>query len=330
VPLHSTELGAAIDQITLPATLKLTPEHAFIAQSMGTKLPLLPVHGKEENVLFHSLVLAAPQGPLNFDSMAIEWCKHVDGKAIFPKLPVYLRKHFADWERNQKLRKAVSGAAAQLARLEALNRHTVPASLPAPAPAPAASPPTRTIPAFIHPTPVLANAILPTSALLTSALLPTTVLANLILPISTFPTSAFPTSALTTSAILPPVCTAPSTIAGGQGGRSYSLMGAAERKGAAAVPWTAAPFGAQPVYHAQMPSAPFGMRAVSCAQLVGGVLIGAPQPAQPPAQLEQRRHGDRGPDMAQRAPRVCKSCMGASCPGKWRSSKCPLFVAPTE
>mmetsp|Transcript_7022 Transcript_7022/g.18336 ORF Transcript_7022/g.18336 Transcript_7022/m.18336 type:complete len:138 (-) Transcript_7022:84-497(-) len=96
VPLHSTELGAAIDQITLPATLKLTPEHAFIAKSMGTKLPLLPVHGKEENVLFHSLVLAAPPGPLNFDSMAIEWCKHADGKAIFPKLPVYLRTHFAD------------------------------------------------------------------------------------------------------------------------------------------------------------------------------------------------------------------------------------------
>ncbi|KAJ1633187.1 hypothetical protein T492DRAFT_904426 [Pavlovales sp. CCMP2436] len=204
VPLHSTELGAAIDQITLPATLKLTPEHAFIAKSMDTKLPLLPVHGKEDNVLFHSLVLAAPPGPLNFDSMAIEWCKHADGKAIFPKLPVYLREHFADWERNQKVRKAVSGAAAQLARLEALNRHTAPASLPAPIPATAASPPTRTIPAFIHPTPVLVNVILPTSALLTSALLPTTVLANPILPISTFPTSAFPTSALPTSVILPP------------------------------------------------------------------------------------------------------------------------------
>ncbi|KAJ1626295.1 hypothetical protein T492DRAFT_878692 [Pavlovales sp. CCMP2436] len=195
VPLPSTELGAAIDHITL------TPEHAFIAKSMGIKLPLLLVHGKEENVLFHSLVLAAPPGPLNFDSMAIERCKHADGKAIFPKLP-------------------------------ALNCHTTPASLPAPAPAPAASPPTRTIPAFIHPTPVLTNAILPTSALLTSALLPTTVLANPILPISTFPTSAFPT---------PPSPPPPSSLP---------------------------PFGAQPVYHAQMPSAPFGMRAVSCAQHV--------------------------------------------------------------
>jgi hypothetical protein len=33
------------------------------------------VVGKEENQLFEKLVLTAPQGPINFEQMAIEWCK---------------------------------------------------------------------------------------------------------------------------------------------------------------------------------------------------------------------------------------------------------------
>jgi hypothetical protein len=41
------------------------------------------VVGKEENQLFERLVLAAPQGSINFDQMAIEWCKNVDAVNIF-------------------------------------------------------------------------------------------------------------------------------------------------------------------------------------------------------------------------------------------------------
>ena len=88
---------------------------------MNTKLPLLPVVGKEENRLFEKLVLSAPQGPINFEQMAIEWCKKVDGINIFPKLPVYLRTHYTKWQRNQRVRDAVAKAAPGEARLREIN-----------------------------------------------------------------------------------------------------------------------------------------------------------------------------------------------------------------
>ena len=50
-------------------------------------------------------------GPLNFEAMAIEWCKHVDGVDVWPKLPVYLRVHHASWEQNNRVRAAVREAA---------------------------------------------------------------------------------------------------------------------------------------------------------------------------------------------------------------------------
>ena len=90
---------------------------------MGTKLPLLPVVGKEECQLFERLVITAPQGPINFEQMAIEWCKEVDAVNIFPKLTVYLRNHYSKWQRNQRqrVRDAVAKAAPGETRLRELN-----------------------------------------------------------------------------------------------------------------------------------------------------------------------------------------------------------------
>ena len=88
---------------------------------MNTKLPLLPVVGKDEHQLFEKLVLTAPQGPHNFEQMAIEWCKKVDAVNIFPKLPVYLRTHYTKWQRNQRVRDAVAKAAPGEARLREIN-----------------------------------------------------------------------------------------------------------------------------------------------------------------------------------------------------------------
>ena len=91
--IHSQELAEAIQNIELDkelSTYRLTADQQYLCKTMNTKLPLLPVVGKEENRLFERLVLAAPQGPINFEQMAIEWCKKVDGVDIFPKLPVYL------------------------------------------------------------------------------------------------------------------------------------------------------------------------------------------------------------------------------------------------
>ncbi|KAJ1624459.1 hypothetical protein T492DRAFT_881800 [Pavlovales sp. CCMP2436] len=247
VPLHSAELGAAIKQIPLPAAFKLTPEQAFVAKSAGTKLSLLPVYGKEESMLFHALLLAAPSGPtaIDFDSMAIEWCKHVDCNAIFPKLPVYLRKHYNDWNRNQKVRKAVGGAAAQVAQLKALNRHTAPAPLPAPAPAPTVAPftaapaiaaPVRA--ASVHATPVSSTPVL--AAPVRAA--PVLATPALVAPVSSI--AARVRAAPILAALAAPVSSTPVFAARG-------------------IPMA---IGAPLVFHARMASAASAMRAASCAQ----------------------------------------------------------------
>ena len=60
--------------------------------------------------------------------MAIEWCKHVDGAAIFPKLPAYLRTYHTKWQRNQRVRDAVAQAAPGEQRLKELNVTMLPSS----------------------------------------------------------------------------------------------------------------------------------------------------------------------------------------------------------
>jgi hypothetical protein len=124
VAIHSHELAEAINNIELDQELSkysLTADQQYLCKTMNTKLPLLPVVGKEENRLFEKLVLSAPQGPINFEQMAIEWCKKVDGINIFPKLPVYLCTHYTKWQQNQRVRDAVAKAATGEARLREIN-----------------------------------------------------------------------------------------------------------------------------------------------------------------------------------------------------------------
>ena len=62
-------------------------DQQYLFKTMGTKPPLLPVVGKEECQLFERLVVTAPQGPINFEKMVIEWCKYVDAVNIFYRSP---------------------------------------------------------------------------------------------------------------------------------------------------------------------------------------------------------------------------------------------------
>ena len=69
VAIHSPELADAIADIKLEKQSPkywLTADQRYLCKTMNTKLPLLPVVGKEENHLFERLALTAPQGPLNF------------------------------------------------------------------------------------------------------------------------------------------------------------------------------------------------------------------------------------------------------------------------
>jgi hypothetical protein len=122
--VHSPELADAINNIKLEKEIleyRLTADQQYLCKTMNTKLPLLPVVGKEENQLFEGLVLTARQRPLNFEQMAIKWCKEVDAVNNFPKLPVYLQTHYSKWQRNQRVRDAVAKAAPGEARLHELN-----------------------------------------------------------------------------------------------------------------------------------------------------------------------------------------------------------------
>jgi hypothetical protein len=68
-------------------------------------------------------------GAFNADRMALEWCQYVDGKTIFPKLPVYLRAYFDKYLRNRRVKDAVSGMKSDIELLEQLNKELVPKNL---------------------------------------------------------------------------------------------------------------------------------------------------------------------------------------------------------
>ena len=121
--MHSAELQAAVDAIELDHDPELSDELKYLCKSMGTKLPFLPVHGEAEYRTFARFIHDM-QHPYNYDQMAIEWCKHVDGKGIWPKLPVYLRTYHRQFERNQRVRDAVRNAKSGADRLKALNQET--------------------------------------------------------------------------------------------------------------------------------------------------------------------------------------------------------------
>ena len=149
VRIHSSVLDAALKTIIIAPEVKAkyTSEQRYLCESMGTPAPLLPVHGEAECRLFDDIVRTT--GSLDFDQMALDWSQKVNGVTIFPKLPVYLRTHYAAWQRSQRVKEAVRTAAAGAEVLALLNEttrrellasaaaSTLLAAAPAPAPAPA-------------------------------------------------------------------------------------------------------------------------------------------------------------------------------------------------
>ena len=105
--------------------VKLTRDQRYMAKATGTDLPFLPFpsghRGERENKLFSRLIL---QSRLTDDEMVHEWAKHVDGIHIFPKLPVHIRIHREEWERNQRIRDALEKNRAGIGRLRELNAAT--------------------------------------------------------------------------------------------------------------------------------------------------------------------------------------------------------------
>ena len=81
------------------------------------------MHGEAECRKFDEMLRGA-NSDQDWDQMAVDWCQHVDGVTIFPKLPVYLRTHHTSWTRNQRVKEAVRKAAPGEEVLKRINEKT--------------------------------------------------------------------------------------------------------------------------------------------------------------------------------------------------------------
>ena len=98
--------------------MKLTRNQAFMAKHAGVQVPFMPVHGEGEMKLFTQLIACSTDAKPDFEQMALNWVKHVDGVDVFPKLPVYLRTYFTTWTRNQAAKNAMAKAKPAAALLQ--------------------------------------------------------------------------------------------------------------------------------------------------------------------------------------------------------------------
>ena len=125
VPLQSAALHAAIEAINVdPLNCNLSRDMLYLCKMMGTKLPLLPVHGHEEFKAFRDMIIDPDVDALDFEVMSVKWCQKVDGIHIFPKLPVHLRKYHAEYLRNNRIKDVVKNAASGEAKLQEINDAT--------------------------------------------------------------------------------------------------------------------------------------------------------------------------------------------------------------
>jgi hypothetical protein len=83
--------------------IRYSQDMKFLCRSMGVEIPFLPVCRPKEIKLFSNIMLDVVN---KFDSekMALLWVDHVDGREIFPKLPVQLRKYHKKWDVNRRIK----------------------------------------------------------------------------------------------------------------------------------------------------------------------------------------------------------------------------------
>ena len=139
-PLSIVDLQLPEAATTQTILSGLSRDKAYLAERQGLKLPLLPVVGKDEKALFNRLMVKCPN---DFENMASEWSKAVNGVSVFPKIPAQLRIYAKKWEKSVAVRKVLEDSAAGRAKVkEILSRYAVD-TVPAP-----------TMPLPISPTPV--------------------------------------------------------------------------------------------------------------------------------------------------------------------------------
>jgi len=97
----------------------LSRDQKYIMKCMGVELPFLPVTTREEKDLFSRLIRQGAS--VGHDALALEWMKHVDGKNIFPKLPVYIRTYLTKYHKSASARKSAAIAESGMAIIKKIN-----------------------------------------------------------------------------------------------------------------------------------------------------------------------------------------------------------------
>jgi hypothetical protein len=88
VAIHPQEIHGAVAAVKIKMHVMSGWDVQFMCRALGIPIPFLPVSGNNEKRLITLLVHQL--SGFNDAKMAIEWCEHVDGVSIFPKLPVCL------------------------------------------------------------------------------------------------------------------------------------------------------------------------------------------------------------------------------------------------
>jgi len=109
IALHSCRLDKAVRDRYAELDkniIKLTSDQQYLCRVMGTLMPFLPFSGEEEYKAYAKFVIGDII-PKDDEDAAIGFCPVVDGTGIFPKLPMHMRTHKDQWERNQRVKESV-------------------------------------------------------------------------------------------------------------------------------------------------------------------------------------------------------------------------------
>ena len=119
VALRHSELHAALkDRHKELGKVSLTKDLQYICDAVDVPLPLLPFTTKEENQLLAKMMVEHKDGPIDYEKMAVEWCRHVDPKNnIHAKLPCHIRVQATKFDRNARIRATMEVAKRKRAAL---------------------------------------------------------------------------------------------------------------------------------------------------------------------------------------------------------------------
>ena len=129
VGLASDQLKQNINALPIPDDINLPSDIKFLSKSTGLKVPPIPWNTPQELKLFPKLLHQAQKKhgtkeTAIVDELSLSILKHVDGKTVFPKLPVYNRLYLKRFNMGRRVKSCAKDMKNESATLHALNKIT--------------------------------------------------------------------------------------------------------------------------------------------------------------------------------------------------------------